>query len=215
MTSSDECGLFTDGVCVLRWIHKINASYCHKQHWAVQSGLLACLLARSLARPMEQSPCSLACLLACSMEQSPCLLARLLACLLARSMDQSPRLLARSLHGAESLLACSLAPWSRVLARLLACSLHGKDSCLLACLLACSLHAAQSFLRSYLVLQPIKKFPAFYGTTRKFITVLTSARHLPGYEIQIRTSTTKPTCLVTRKRFRSFGNFPNRINVLE
>ena len=36
------------------------------------------------------------------------------------------------------------------------------------------LHGAESFLRSYLVLQLIKKFPAFYGT-RKFITVLTSA----------------------------------------
>ena len=40
------------------------------------------------------------------------------------------------------------------------------------------LHGAESFLRSQLVLQLIKKFPAFYGTTRKFITVLTSARHL-------------------------------------
>ena len=39
------------------------------------------------------------------------------------------------------------------------------------------LHAAESFLRSWLVLQLIKKFPAFYGT-RKFITVLTTARHL-------------------------------------
>ena len=38
------------------------------------------------------------------------------------------------------------------------------------------LHGAESFLRSQLVLQLIKKFPAFYGT-RKFITVLTSARH--------------------------------------
>ena len=38
-------------------------------------------------------------------------------------------------------------------------------------------HAAESFLRSQLVLQLIKKFPAFYGTTLKFITVLTSARH--------------------------------------
>ena len=36
------------------------------------------------------------------------------------------------------------------------------------------LHGAESFLKSYLVLQLIKKFPAFYGT-RKFITVLTSA----------------------------------------
>ena len=39
------------------------------------------------------------------------------------------------------------------------------------------LHGAESFLRSYLVLQLIKKFPAFYGT-RKFISVLTSARPL-------------------------------------
>ena len=39
------------------------------------------------------------------------------------------------------------------------------------------LQAAESFLRSQLVLQLVKKFPTFYGT-RKFITVLTSARHL-------------------------------------
>jgi len=39
------------------------------------------------------------------------------------------------------------------------------------------LHGAESFLRSYLVLQLVKKFPAFFGT-RRFITVLTSARHL-------------------------------------
>ena len=39
------------------------------------------------------------------------------------------------------------------------------------------LHGAESFLRSQLVLQLIKKFPAFYGT-RKFITVLRIARHL-------------------------------------
>ena len=44
-------------------------------------------------------------------------------------------------------------------------------------LLTYSLHGAESFLRSELVLQLIKKFPAFYGTP-KFITVLTSARHL-------------------------------------
>ena len=44
-------------------------------------------------------------------------------------------------------------------------------------LLTYSLHGAESFLRSWLVLQLIKKFPAFYGI-RKFITVLTSARHL-------------------------------------
>ena len=39
------------------------------------------------------------------------------------------------------------------------------------------LHGAESFLRSQLVLQLIKKFPAFYATP-KFITVLTSAPHL-------------------------------------
>ena len=39
------------------------------------------------------------------------------------------------------------------------------------------LHGTESLLRSYLVLQLIKKFPAFYGT-RKFFTVLTSACHL-------------------------------------
>ena len=44
-------------------------------------------------------------------------------------------------------------------------------------LLTHSLHGAESFLRSYLVLQLVKKFPAFYGT-RNFITVFTSARHL-------------------------------------
>ena len=38
------------------------------------------------------------------------------------------------------------------------------------------LHGTESFLRSQLVLQLIKKNPAFYGT-RKFITVLTSTRH--------------------------------------
>ena len=48
-----------------------------------------------------------------------------------------------------------------------------KDTYLLPYLL----NGAESFLRSYLVLQLIKKFPAFYGT-RKFITILTSARHL-------------------------------------
>ena len=48
------------------------------------------------------------------------------------------------------------------------------------------LHGAEPFLRSQLLLQLIKKFPAFYGT-RKFITVLTSARHLSlswAYSIQ-------------------------------
>ena len=48
---------------------------------------------------------------------------------------------------------------------------------LLTDLLTYLLHGADSFLRSQLVLQLIKKFPAFCGT-RKFITVLTSARHL-------------------------------------
>ena len=48
---------------------------------------------------------------------------------------------------------------------------------ILTYLLTHSLHGAESFLRSQLVLQLIKKFSAFYGT-RKFITVLTSARHL-------------------------------------
>ena len=44
-------------------------------------------------------------------------------------------------------------------------------------LLTYLLHGAESLLRSHLVEQLIK-FPVFYGT-RKFITVLTSARHLP------------------------------------
>ena len=39
------------------------------------------------------------------------------------------------------------------------------------------LHGAESFLRSWLVLQLVKKFLAFYGT-RKFITVLTNACYL-------------------------------------
>ena len=38
------------------------------------------------------------------------------------------------------------------------------------------IHGAESFLRSWLVLQLVNKFPAFDGT-RKFITVPTSARH--------------------------------------
>ena len=50
---------------------------------------------------------------------------------------------------------------------------HSKPVLLLTYLL----HGAESFSRSRLVLLLIKKFPAFYGT-RKFITVLTSARHL-------------------------------------
>ena len=44
-------------------------------------------------------------------------------------------------------------------------------------LLTYLLHGAESFLRNELVLQLIKKFPAFYGT-RKFINVLTTARQL-------------------------------------
>jgi hypothetical protein len=43
-------------------------------------------------------------------------------------------------------------------------------------LLTCLFHGAE-FLRNSLVLQLVKKFPAFYGT-RKFITVLTSAHQL-------------------------------------
>ena len=48
---------------------------------------------------------------------------------------------------------------------------------LLTYLLTYLLHGAESFLRSYLVLQLLKKFPAFYETP-KFITIFTSARHL-------------------------------------
>jgi len=48
---------------------------------------------------------------------------------------------------------------------------------LLTYLLTYLLYGAQSFLRSQLVLQLVKNFPAFYGT-RKFVTVFTSARHL-------------------------------------
>ena len=44
-------------------------------------------------------------------------------------------------------------------------------------LLTYLLHGAESFLRSKLVLQLVKKFPAFHGT-RRFITTLTSIRHL-------------------------------------
>jgi len=44
-------------------------------------------------------------------------------------------------------------------------------------LLTYLLHAAESFLRSYLVLRLVKKFPALYGT-QKFITIFTSARHM-------------------------------------
>jgi hypothetical protein len=38
------------------------------------------------------------------------------------------------------------------------------------------LHEAESYLRTYR-LQLVKKFTAFYGT-RRFITIITSARHL-------------------------------------
>ena len=44
-------------------------------------------------------------------------------------------------------------------------------------LLTYSMEQSPSWEANWLNLQPIKKFPAFYGT-RKFITVLTSARHL-------------------------------------
>ena len=44
-------------------------------------------------------------------------------------------------------------------------------------LLTYLLHGAESFLRNLLVLQLVKKFPAFYRT-RKYITIFTSARHL-------------------------------------
>ena len=55
------------------------------------------------------------------------------------------------------------------------------------------LRGAESFLRSWLVLQLIKKFPAFYGT-RKFITVLTSARHLsPSWADSIQSPQPLPT----------------------
>ena len=49
-------------------------------------------------------------------------------------------------------------------------------------LLTYLLHGAESFLRSWLVLQLIKKFPAFYGT-RKFIIVLTRASHWQCYQL--------------------------------
>ena len=53
-------------------------------------------------------------------------------------------------------------------------SFQQKWNCVLLTYL---LHGAESFLKSQLVLQLIKKFPAFYAA-RKFITILTSARHL-------------------------------------
>ena len=49
--------------------------------------------------------------------------------------------------------------------------------CYYYCYYTYLLHGAESLLRSCLVLQLIKKFPTFYGA-RKFITVLTSVRHL-------------------------------------
>jgi len=55
--------------------------------------------------------------------------------------------------------------------------MNGMVSQLDTYLLTYLLHGAESFLRRKLVLQLVKKFPAFYGT-RKFITLLTSARHL-------------------------------------
>ena len=46
-----------------------------------------------------------------------------------------------------------------------------------AYLLTCLLHGAESLLRSWLVLQLVKKFPTFYGA-QKFIIILMSAHHL-------------------------------------
>jgi hypothetical protein len=48
---------------------------------------------------------------------------------------------------------------------------------LLIYLLTYLLHGAESFLRSYLVFAASQEIPRIYGI-RKFITVLTSARHL-------------------------------------
>ena len=50
---------------------------------------------------------------------------------------------------------------------------HSENASLLTYLL----HGAEFFLRSQLVMQLVKKFPALYGT-RKFIIVFTSACHL-------------------------------------
>ena len=63
-------------------------------------------------------------------------------------------------------------------------------------LLTYLLHAAESFLRSWLVLQLIKKFPAFYGTP-KFIAVLTSAHHL---SLSLANSIQSPQPLPTSSR---------------
>jgi hypothetical protein len=89
---------------------------------------------------------------------------------------------------------------------------HAKNSYLL--------HGAESFLRSQLVLQLIKIFPAFYGT-RKFITVLTSAHHL---SLSLANSIQSPQPLPTSSRsilILSFhlrlglpnGLFPKNTNV--
>ena len=48
---------------------------------------------------------------------------------------------------------------------------------ILSYLLTYLLHEAESYLRSYLVLQLIKKFLSLYGT-RNFIAALATARHL-------------------------------------
>jgi len=59
-------------------------------------------------------------------------------------------------------------------------------------LLTYLLHGAESFLRSY-GLQLVKKFPAFHGT-RRFITALTSVRHLSlSWASPIQTIYTHPT----------------------
>ena len=71
-----------------------------------------------------------------------------------------------------------------------------KTNAHLLYLLTYLLHGAESFLRSYLVLQLINKFPAFYGT-RKFITVLTSARHL---SLSLANSIQSPQSLPTSSR---------------
>ena len=66
---------------------------------------------------------------------------------------------------------------SRVFRRLSKCYQYTPSLAIPTEQLTYLLHRAESFLRSQLVLQLIKKFPAFYGTP-KFITVLTSARDL-------------------------------------
>jgi hypothetical protein len=54
---------------------------------------------------------------------------------------------------------------------------HGFPKYPTTFLLAYLLHGAESFLKKLTGLQLVKKFPAFYET-RRFITALTSARHL-------------------------------------